>query len=399
MATANREEIKAKVLRSLASTPFAASSLDALSGGTGNFIYRATLRQPLEDGTTEVLVKHSEDYVANHPNFKLPLYRCLVEKCSLAELVSFPAVGKADEGDAYSFTVRTPKSFDIYVENNCQVQEYLQNGVDLKTYALQTYANSNAEEATKQQCLQLGKTLGRWLRGFHEWAGQRDELRRVVADNDGMQQIKHMINFDTLLERIEQFPSILGDAEDAFTKVRDMDSEEWDVEDELQVIHGDFWTGNILLPDAPIQEGADVLMFVIDWEMAQLGKYWFDLGQMIAELYELKLYKGILGGLWIIEGFVDGYGAISEGFTFRIAIQVGVHLIGFGTSVPGWGTPEQIENVARTGKDIIVHALKKDRQWFEESDLASLFNTVSKGGLSEGVMTEKLDEDETSDQE
>lgn len=139
-------------------------------------------------------------------------------------------------------------------------------------------------------------------------------------------------------------------------------------------------------------------MFVIDWEMAQLGKYWFDLGQMIAELYELKLYKDISGGLWIVQGFVDGYGAVSEGFAFRTAIQVGVHLIGFGTSVQGWGTPEQVENVARTGKDIIVHALKKDRQWFEEGDLASLFNTVSKGGLPEGVMTERLDEDETSDQ-
>ncbi|KAI1772432.1 kinase-like domain-containing protein [Hypoxylon cercidicola] len=398
MASVNREEIKAKVLQSLESTSFAASSLDALSGGTGNFIYRATLRQPLEDGTTEVLVKHSEDYVANRPAFKLPLDRCLVEKCSLAQLNDYPAVGKADASDSYDFIVRTPKFFDVYVENHCQVQEYLQNSIDLKTYALKTYANSNSE-ATKQQCLQLGKTLGRWLRGFHGWAAQRDELRQLVADNDGMQQIKHTINFDTLLDRIKQFPSILGDAEDAFTEVRDMDSEEWDVEDELQVIHGDFWTGNILLPDAPIQEGVDVPMFVIDWEMAQLGKYWFDLGQMIAELYELKLYKDISGGLWIVEGFVNGYGAVSEGFAFRTAIQVGVHLIGFGTSVPGWGTPEQVENVARTGKDIIVHALNKDRQWFKEGDLASLFSTVSKGGLSEGVMTENLDEDETSDQE
>lgn len=133
-------------------------------------------------------------------------------------------------------------SFNVYVDNNCQVQEYLQNGINLKEYALKTYANSNSD-ATKQQCLQLGKTLGRWLRGFHEWAAERDELRRVVADNDGMQQIKHMINFDRLFDRIKQFPAILSDAEDAFRKVSDMDGEEWDVEDELQVIHGDFWTG------------------------------------------------------------------------------------------------------------------------------------------------------------
>ncbi|KAI0180901.1 kinase-like domain-containing protein [Hypoxylon sp. FL1284] len=394
MAPINQEEIRAKVLQSLENTSFAASSLDALSGGTGNFIYRATLIQPLEDGTTHVLVKHSEDYVASHPDFKLPLYRCLAEKCSILELADYPAIGNADEGGSYSFTVRTPKAFDDYVGYSCQIQEYLPSGTDLKTYALKTYANSNSE-TTRQQYLQLGKTLGRWLRGFHEWAAGRYELRQVVAGNDIMQHIKHTINFDTLLERIKQFPAILSDAEDAFRQVIDMDAEEWDVEDELQVIHGDFWTGNILLPDAPIQEGADVPVFVTDWEMAQLGKYWFDLGQMIAELYELKLYKDISAGLWIIEGFVNGYGAVSEGFAFRTAIQVGVHLVGFGTSVPGWGTPEQVENVARIGKDIIVHALEKNRQWFEKGDLVSLFSTVSTaGGLSEGVMTEKPDEDD-----
>ncbi|KAI1769242.1 kinase-like domain-containing protein [Hypoxylon sp. FL1150] len=242
MSSVNGEEITAKVLQSLESTPFAASSLDALSGGTGNFIYRATLRQPLEDGTTQVLVKHSEDYVASAPDFKLPLYRCLVEKCTLAELAHYPAVGKADESDPYNFIVRTPRFFNHYIGTHCQAHEYLQNGISLKEYALKTYADSNAE-ATKQQCLQLGKTLGRWLRGFHEWSAERDGLRRLVANNDDMQRIKHMINFDALFDRIKQFPSVLGDAEDVFRKVSGMNSEEWDVEDELLVIHGDFWTG------------------------------------------------------------------------------------------------------------------------------------------------------------
>lgn len=133
---------------------------------------------------------------------------------------------------------------------------------------------------------------------------------------------------------------------------------------------------SVLLPNVPIQEGVDVPMFVIDWEMAQLGKQNLDVGQMIAELYELKLYKDISGGLWMIQGFLDGYGAVIEEFAFRTAIQVGAHLVCFGTSVQGWGTPEQVENVARTGKEIIVHAWEKDRSWFETNDLACLFSKI-----------------------
>ncbi|KAJ2971824.1 hypothetical protein NUW58_g9309 [Xylaria curta] len=152
-----------------------------------------------------------------------------------------------------------------------------------------------------------------------------------------------------------------------------MAAKELEDESRLQVIHGDFWTGNVLLPDSPIREGDDINVFVIDWEMSQIGVPNLDLGQMVAELYELKLYKNITAGLWIAQGFLEGYGAVSDDFAFRTAIQVGAHLISFGTSVQGWGTPEQVEEVARVGRDVIVHAWQKDREWFRRGDLACLF--------------------------
>lgn len=117
-------------------------------------------------------------------------------------------------------------------------------------------------------------------------------------------------------------------------------------------------------------------MFVVDWEMAQLGVPSLDLGQMIAELYELWLYKSRNAGLWIIQGLVGAYGIASEGFAYRTAIQVGAHLICFGTSVQGWGTPEQVENVARIGRDLIVKAWNKEHAWFEGGDLSCLFSQV-----------------------
>ena len=93
---------------------------------------------------------------------------------------------------------------------------------------------------------------------------------------------------------------------------------------------------------------------------------------MIGELYELYLYRGILAGLWLIDGFCAGYGIEDDAFAFRTAVHVGTHLVCFG-SVPGWGTAEQVLEVVAKGKEIIVRAWKKDREWFIASELASLF--------------------------
>ena len=78
------DEVTSKVLKSLENTLFASSSLKQLSGGTANYIYRATLVTPLQDGTTEVLIKHGECYVKNNPQFKLTVFRCVWNaSCSL----------------------------------------------------------------------------------------------------------------------------------------------------------------------------------------------------------------------------------------------------------------------------------------------------------------------------
>ena len=109
--------------------------------------------------------------------------------------------------------------------------------------------------------------------------------------------------------------------------------------------------------------------------MCQLGVRPLDIGQMIAELYELTLFKDIQAGLWMVEGFAKGYDLPNAAFAFRSAIHVGIHLINFGSSVPGWGSPEQVEEVVETGRDIIVKAWEKDREWFADHALGCLFAT------------------------
>ena len=70
-------EIGARLVEELTATKFACQSVVPLSGGTANFIFKGQLRTPLEDGTTEILIKHGEGFVALNPNFKISTSRCV----------------------------------------------------------------------------------------------------------------------------------------------------------------------------------------------------------------------------------------------------------------------------------------------------------------------------------
>jgi hypothetical protein len=117
-------------------------------------------------------------------------------------------------------------------------------------------------------------------------------------------------------------------------------------------------------------------LFIIDWEMAQLGPRSMDFGQMLAEMYAIWLYRKLDAGLWMAQGFAEGLEMRDEKVVFRTAAQIGCHLVSFDSVVPGWGTAEQSRDVARVGRDLIVHSQKRDREWLRNTDLAFLFSHV-----------------------
>ncbi|KAL0930781.1 phosphotransferase enzyme family protein [Colletotrichum truncatum] len=362
------ERVLGEIKAELAVTPYRFTSAHLLTGGTANFIYQAKLEQPLPNGTIEVAIKHGEGFVRQSPNFKLTTSRCRVEESCLKYLESFPPhIGS-------KVSVGTPKLFYFNEKTNTQVQEYQPDPLSLKLYALKFYHSASSEE-TKDQCLEIGYGVGKWLREFHSWSNSPDQvkLREIAAANKDLQSIKHWLNYQQLPSAIERHPSVFGECADVFADILDKSAKELENEKNLQVIHGDFWTGNVLLRGQPWTSG-HIRLFVVDWEMFQLALAPFDLGQMIAELYELKLFKDIDAGLWLIQGFVKGYGAVDDDFAFKTLLQVGVHLVSIGTTVQGWGTAEQVESVAIAGKDILLNAWSKQREWFNNHPLGCILS-------------------------
>ncbi|KAG6001361.1 hypothetical protein E4U43_001338 [Claviceps pusilla] len=360
--------IEAAVREHLHGTQYAVLSLKPLTGGTANFLYHAELQTRLANGVDEVLVKHGEGYVAQHPDFALTKSRCEIEVESLRLLSAFPHVS------CPAYDVGTPDMYFFDATTSTQIQEYLPNATSLKDYALKHYPSPTSPDVIPQ-CVELGQALGRWLRAFHTARDTKDthqKLRTLLGRNSEMQALKKSINYDQLLLRMQDFPALVSDERETEAVVRDivaMASAELRDESRLDVIHGDFWTGNILLPDAAIQDGPPTPIRIIDWEMAQLGVQPEDVGQLLAELWLLKLYRDIDAGTWILQGFVDGYGSTDSAFALRALLHVGAHLICFGARTPGWGTAEQNERVARMGWHVLLAAWRGDEAALEDHEV------------------------------
>lgn len=98
---------------------------------------------------------------------------------------------------------------------------------------------------------------------------------------------------------------------------------------------------------------------------------------MIGDLIERNHFHDLDSALWILDGFLEGYGEMSEELAFRTAIHAGIHLICFYTRRPPKGpvkgTKEQSEGAMRIGLEFVLKGWEKDRKWFEGGVLKGLF--------------------------
>ncbi|KAH8891695.1 hypothetical protein GQ53DRAFT_150222 [Thozetella sp. PMI_491] len=295
------------------------------------------------------------------------------------------ALEKFTPGTAVSVEIRTPRLYLRNSETNTQLIEDFADTIDLKWIIAGPLANSIL---TRPVAASIGREIGAWLRSFYIWAAlpeQTDFLAQVAAI-EPMRKMKYEVTYGSFIKILEDFPDLLEghrealDAVVASTKkdferpITDSDGQHWGL------IHGDCWTGNVLVPNALWRDAQSPRkveeLFIIDWEYAQFGHRAYDLGNMVGDLYERKHFHGADGAMWAIEGLVEGYGGLDDELAFRTAIHAGVHLIYWYRRGP---TPleraprEKILGAMTAGRDFILKGWARDREWFEASPLRPLF--------------------------
>jgi hypothetical protein len=253
-------EITAQVTSSLQDGPYAAASLEMLSGGTANFVYRVVLSRPLEDGSKTVVVKHTEGFAAFNREFKLQENRCVssILKCLTpsAQTSAFThcrpqafeqsilsALRALPPSTHNAITIQSPKLYQFFANTNSQIQSDLPSSTTLKTYFL-NYA------LTQEQCSRLGQSLGLWLKKFHAWGAEpeQEKVREEMRGNTAMRDLKWWLNYGpNITAAIEKYPDILDPSKDIFESVGCEVREMLD-RGEGNLTHGDFWSGNYASP-------------------------------------------------------------------------------------------------------------------------------------------------------
>jgi hypothetical protein len=140
---------------------------------------------------------------------------------------------------------------------------------------------------------------------------------------------------------------------------------------------------SVLIPRPISSQPETTDLFVIDWEFTQLGPKAYDLGQILGDLYErLHFTPASAASVQsLIRGFAAGYGVLDDDEAFRVAIHAGQHLVcwyirrdptaSFGCSI------ETVREAVRVGTEFVVRGWKRQRRWFERSELACLFGPTA----------------------
>ena len=118
-----------------------------------------------------------------------------------------------------------------------QIHEYLPNGVNIKTYLLERAIEGN-ESSLEPSYSSLGKALGSWVRHFHDEASHHPELVAEVAKNKEAQQVQQLVTYQFAVDRVDDYPEVLGDVKTILQEVRKLAADELE-SGSLQVIHGD----------------------------------------------------------------------------------------------------------------------------------------------------------------
>lgn len=283
------------------------------------------------------------------------------------------------DSDPGCLTVSTPSLCHFVESENIQVIEY---------FAGTATVNEALMSLTDSQTDSIGRSIGLWLRLFHDWTSEPEQakMRAMIADNKEMRALKWKITYEQGTQVMDRFSDVLTEEgrdmweEIKASRVNEEKEEEGD--DGVGIIHGDFWSGKYgssldrLRKEVLLTDGTSVLfgdsgtspthqLHVIDFELSHVSHRAVDLGQFIGDLLEKGHFHSSVrpNAIALVENFIAGYGEVTEDMSFRIWLHAGVHMINW------WSRGRKEENeegmeLLRKALEIVARAWKRDKEWF-----------------------------------
>ncbi|KAJ4991645.1 hypothetical protein SVAN01_02760 [Stagonosporopsis vannaccii] len=373
------QKLADSILKDLCDTNFACSFLHRIPGGSASFTFRGILQSPfvMPDGTTtpSVIVKKATEFAAINSDFALDSRRSKYENIMLKALSN--SIFSTNTG---LLSVCTPSTFFYATSSQIQIIEDLRPARDLAEII-----TARDDDFPQHDFVATSFALGAWLRAFHDWSNEpeQDRLKQEMSDNEASRELKWQITYDKIVGIAKGFPTIPEKNVNVLAEVRGRAVLEHTrrlagnpanrEEVSRGLIHGDFWTGNVLFTSMPKPQ-----LHVIDFEFAHFGHRATDLGQMIGDLLEKSYMSDSHTSVRshceaTITAFVKGYGNLSDEMAYRIIIHAGAHIINWCARHPGAEMRGRADELIQRAVAIVVKAWEEDQPWFDGHVLGCLF--------------------------
>lgn len=269
-----------------------------------------------------------------------------------------------------SVTIGIPEVY--YYDENNKVLVMQDAGVDvkdLKTSLLFGKINFNQADV-------IGCAVAKFASRLHTWSKAQPQLCEDIQKHRQTTIISLWATYGRLAETINMVSeNALEEYREVFEQAQRVMTTEMQDSTGCGIIHGDYWTGNILISlDATNTNLGLGSLYVIDWEISKVAPPLFDIGQMCAEIFLVNHFHRQPEAISLLDSFLNCYdGLDSLSSRCKMAIHFGTHLVVWPIRVPGWGTPKEVEACAKLGAEFIRKGLQSDVEWLKQSVLGKLF--------------------------
>ncbi|KAF8513992.1 kinase-like domain-containing protein, partial [Hysterangium stoloniferum] len=369
----------------LSSTPFVASTVTSLRGGTANFTYRIVLQEPYVHNGSHIrtmIVKHAESYVATNKSFPLQVERqeyetlaCrrIPEITSPSPIISLPTIFYEDRVNR------------VIIMSDAGI-----NSLNLKDLLLKSPPSVEISHT-------LGRALGKFLAEMHVATHDAKNsldapgviLKGEFSRNPQARTISALVSYGWLVRTLSPTPG--SQLEALVTPIIDA-AQVQQINEISEVMRkriiesndvlsmGDLWSGNIL-----VSSDAGVHVNIIDWELAKPGLAGLDIGHCFAELHQMRFFypasKNSVTA--IISSFTAAYRetVLESGSGLNLvevarfaASRAGTHMVVLTPQIPSWKKGEEKQReMMKEGIEYITRAHGGDDKWLKESIVGGLF--------------------------
>jgi len=232
-----------------------------------------------------------------------------------------------------------------------------------------------AGEINSNQADVIGRAIAKFASKLHSWGKAQPELCEEIRAHRQATTVPLWLTYGRLAETIDIVSeNMLEEYREVFHQAQLVMTAEMRDSAECGIIHGDYWTGNILISlDSRNKDLGLGSLYVIDWEMSKVAPPLFDIGQMSATIF-LANFRQKPEAISLLDSFLGSYdGLHSLNSRCKMAIHFGAHLVVWPIRVSGWGTSKEMEGCAKLGAEYIRKGLHGDVEWLKHSVLGKLF--------------------------